>query len=54
MEDNSFHSDVVLKLATKTYYGHCYVLACGSDVLRQLLGVRERGRVWMRDGVRGR
>ena len=44
MVDNSSHSDVVFKLATKTYYAHRYVLACGSDVLRQLLGVRERVR----------
>ena len=44
MVDNSSHSDVVFKLATKTYHAHRYVLACGSDVLRQLLGVGERVR----------
>ena len=44
MVDNSSHSDVVIKLATKTYHAHRYVLACGSDVLRQLLGVGERVR----------
>ena len=41
---NSFHSDTIFKLATKTYHAHRYVLACGSNVLRQLLGVGERVR----------
>ena len=36
MVDNSSHSDMVLKLATKTYHAHRYVLACGSDVSGQL------------------
>ena len=40
MVDNSFHSDVVFKLATKTYD----TMWCGSDMLRQLLGVGERVR----------
>ena len=44
MVDNSSHSDVVLKVATKTYHAHRYVLACGSKGLRQLLGVEERVR----------
>ena len=44
MVNNSSHSDVVFKLGTKTYHTHRYVLACGSDVLRQLLGVGERVR----------
>ena len=41
MVDDSSHSDVVFKLATKTYHAHRYVLVSGSDVLRQLLGVGE-------------
>ena len=43
--DDSSHSDM---LATKTYHAHRYVLACGSDVLRQLhvlcVGKRVRGK----------
>ena len=43
MVNNSSHSDVVFKLGTKMYRVHYCVLACGSDVLRQLLGSGERG-----------